>query len=101
MNNKKEAAKQFSILQMGLSLLNIEYTFKIDRFGEENGLHILIDFDDELISIVWNPLSMGYRRGLLEAWSFENGKTFKDEEGNPCGYMTAFEILAKLERKIK
>ncbi len=101
MNNKKEAAKQFSILQMGLSLLNIEYAFKIDRFGDENGLHILIDFADESISIVWNPMSMGYHSGLLEAWSFENGKTFTDEEGNPYGYMTAFEILAKLERKVK
>ena len=98
---KKEAAKQFSILQMGLCILNIEYEFKIDKFGDDEGLHILIDFADESISIIWNPLSMGYRNGLLEAWSFENGKTFTDEEGHPCGYMTAFEILAKLERKVK
>lgn len=97
----EKAAEQFSILTAGLAILGIENEFKIDRFGEENGLHILIDFPDESISIVWNPNSYGYREGLLEAWSFEHGKTFTDEEGNPYGYMTAFEILAKLERKVK
>lgn len=97
-----EARKQFSLLLIGLSILGIDYEFKIDKFfDDKNGLHILIDLPDESISIVWNPMSMGYRNGLLEAWSFENGKTFTDEEGNPYGYMTAFEILAKLERKVR
>lgn len=97
-----EAGKQFSLLLMGLSILGIDYEFKIDKFfDDKNGLHILIDLPDESISIIWNPCSMGYESGLLEAWSFENGKTFTDENGDPYGYLTALEILAKLEKKTK
>lgn len=87
---------EMMMLVLGLVNLEINFKFEIDERLGKDGAHVTFEKDGETVSVIWNFGSMGYEMGLLEAWT-RNNDLFQDEDRNPLGYLTAVDILAKLQ----
>ena len=87
---------EMMMLVVGLVNLEIAFKFEMDERLGKDGAHVTFEKDGETVSIIWNFGSMGYEMGLLEAWT-RNSDLFQDNGGDPLGYLTAVDILAKLQ----
>lgn len=87
------------ILVSGLVNLGISFKFEMEERCGKDAMHVTFEKDNESFSIVWNFGTYGYDEGLLEAWTFNEGHTFTTEYGDPVGWLTAVDILAKLQNK--